>query len=151
LPHRRVRVSSPAKIGSSPLVSIGKYRTKVSLIEWPGPPAAKLKTQGEKRQMSELLAPFGAPQAIADEIAEPTADSTAVHTPVLITEQEVRFATAAAVPLQPTKAGRRWTGVIGAVRAMFVSSTDQPRERRHYPPRNDFLESSRMSREMYRL
>ncbi|HET6734878.1 hypothetical protein [Mycobacterium sp.] len=98
--------------------------------------------------MSELLAPFGAPQEIAD---EPSVDSPAVPTSVLITEQEVMFATAAAVPLQPAKAGRRWTDVIGAVRAMFVSSTDQPRERRHYPPRNDYLESSRMSREMHRL
>jgi hypothetical protein len=98
--------------------------------------------------MSELLAPFGAPQEIVD---EPSVDSSAVPTPVLITEQEVMFATAAAVPLQPETAGRRWTDVIGAVRAMFVSSTDQPRERRHYPPRNDYLESSRMSREMHRL
>ena len=102
--------------------------------------------------MSELLATFGAPQEIADEIAEPSVDSSAVSTPVLITEQEVMFATAAAVPLQPAKAGRRWTDVIGAtLRAMFVSSTDHPRERRHYPARSDYLESSRMSREMYRL
>lgn len=102
--------------------------------------------------MSELLAPLDAQQEIADEVTESSVDSLAVRTPVLITEQEVMFATAAAVPLQPAKAGRRWTDVIGAsLRAMFVSSTDQPRERRHYPPRIDFLESSRMSREMYRL
>lgn len=101
--------------------------------------------------MSELLAPFGAPQDVADELAQPPVDSSAVRTPVLITEQEVMFATAA-VPLQPAKAGRRWTGVIGAaLRAMFVSSTDRPRERRHYPPRTDYLESSRMAREMHRL
>jgi hypothetical protein len=96
--------------------------------------------------MSELLAPLDGQQ----EIAESSVDSPDVRTPVLITEQEVMFATAAA--LQPAKSGRRWTDVFGAtVRAMFVSSTDQPRERRHYPPRIDFLESSRMSREMYRL
>lgn len=102
--------------------------------------------------MSELLAPFGEPQEIADELPEPSVDSSAVSTPALITEQEVMFATAAAVPLQPAKSRRRWTEVVGAtLRAMFVSSAEHPRERRHYLPRNDYLESSRMSREMYRL
>jgi hypothetical protein len=98
--------------------------------------------------MSELLTPFGDPP----EIIEKPADAPASTTSVLITEEEVLFATAAGVPLQPAKSGRRWTGVVGAaVRAMFASSTAEPRERRHYPPRNDFLESSRMAREMHRV
>lgn len=97
--------------------------------------------------MSELLAPIGATQEIKDEPVEQSIDST-VREPVLITEQQVLFATAAAV--QPVR--RRWIqGVGAAVRAMFTSSTDAPRERKHYPARNDFLESSRMAREMYRL
>jgi hypothetical protein len=110
-------------------------------------------------EMSELLAPFGAPREVFEEPADsvesalPTAQPGEVtRTPVLITEQEVLFATAAAVPLQPPTAGRRWTDVIGAaLRAMFMSSAAEPRERRHYPSRNDYLEHSRMAREMYRL
>jgi hypothetical protein len=99
--------------------------------------------------MSELLTPVGAEQKFNDEHVEPSIDST-VREPVLITEQQVLFATAAAVPLQPVR--REWTRAIGAgVRAIFTSSTDAPRERKHYPARNDFLESSRMAREMYRL
>lgn len=99
--------------------------------------------------MSELLAPNGAEPKFDDQQVEPSIDST-VREPVLITEQEVVFATAAAVPLHPVRRG--WAGVVGAaVRAMFTSSTDAPRTRRHYPGRNDYLESSRMAREMYRL
>jgi hypothetical protein len=99
--------------------------------------------------MSELLAPVGAEQKFETGHAAPSIDST-VREPVLITEQQVLFATAAAVPLQPVRTG--WTAAVGAaVRTMFTSSTDAPRERRHYPARNDFLESSRMAREMYRL
>jgi hypothetical protein len=105
--------------------------------------------------MSELVAPVGASPEVVDEPAEPAQSVDAAEvtrTPALVTEQEVTFATAAAVPLQPTKTGRRWTDFIGAgLRAMFVSSTAEPRKRRHYPPRNDFLERSRMAREMHRL
>ena len=104
--------------------------------------------------MSELLASLGAAPDVTDEPADPAqpADAAEVtRTPVLITEHEVMLATAAAVPLQPAKVRRRWADVIGAtVQAMFVSSSE-PRRRRHYPPRHDYLESSRMAREMYRL
>jgi len=106
--------------------------------------------------MSELLAPFGvSPDAIEEpagelEVAPPSAAPQATE-PVVITEQEVLFATAAAVSL-PEQTGRRWTEVVGAaLRAMFTSSTGEQRPKRHYPPRNEFLESSRMAREMYRL
>src|SRR5215208_4844602 len=76
-------------------------------------------------------------------------------TPVLITEQEVMFATAAAVavPVQPVKT-RGWISrVIGSivVAASVTSNNEDQPEPRHYPRRNDFLESSRMAREMYRL
>jgi hypothetical protein len=114
--------------------------------------------------MSELLTPFGdPPEATEDpanpaEVAAPSAPAAAdeaTSTSVLITEQEVLFATAAAVA--PTKSRRRWSDpvrVIGAaLRAMFVRSADDdtPPKPRHYPSRNDFLEPSRMAREMYRL
>jgi len=77
----------------------------------------------------------------------------APRTPVLITEQQVLFATAAAVPLQPEQTGRRWTGaVLAFLTAAFVKAdnTTQPK-RRHYPSRQDYLEDSRMAREMMRL
>jgi hypothetical protein len=70
--------------------------------------------------------------------------------PVLITEQEVAFSTAAAVQLPRTKP----TGsVIAALRAMFLSSSGDARPApRHYPPRRDaFLEQAAMAREMRRL
>ena len=100
--------------------------------------------------MSELLAPIGAEPKVRDEQVEQSIDST-LREPVFISEQEVLFATAAAaVPLQPVR--RRWAdGVVAVVRAMLTWSPDAPREGRHYAPRNDFLESSRMAREMDRL
>ena len=104
--------------------------------------------------MSELLTPF----AVAPEVAEQPADIAEVspRTPVLITEQQVLFATAAALPLQPAKTSRRWAEAARAIgaslRAAFVTSSDEARPtRRHYPARNDFLEDSRMAREMMRL
>jgi len=103
--------------------------------------------------MTELLAPF----AVAPEVVEQPADITeSPRTPVLITEQQVLFATAAAVPLQPAKTSRRLTevmrGIGASVRAAFVTSSDEAQPmRRHYPSRNDYLEDSRMSREMLRL
>jgi hypothetical protein len=81
---------------------------------------------------------------------------TAPQTPILITEQQVALATAAAVPV-PSTTTRRWTEAIridlAAIRGMFATSTAHSRPaRRHYPPRRtDFLEHSRMAREMHRL
>ena len=103
--------------------------------------------------MSELLAPFGASRRWSNNL--PTSEA-APRTPVLITEQQVLFATAAAVPLQPAKTGRRWVEAARAIgaslRAAFVTSSNEARpKRRHYPPRNDFLEDSSMAREMLRL
>ena len=104
--------------------------------------------------MTELLGPF----AVAPEVVEQPADIAEAppRTAALITEQQVLFATAAALPLQPAKTSRRWTEVVRAigasVRAAFVTSSDEAApKRRHYPSRNDFLEDSRMSREMLRL
>jgi hypothetical protein len=100
--------------------------------------------------MTELLAPFGAPP---EAVKQPVAVETPPRTPVLITEQQVLFATAAAVPLQPVRTSRRWTQAVWAfLTAAFVSSGhEREPKRRHYPSRNDFLEDSRMAREMYRL
>jgi hypothetical protein len=102
--------------------------------------------------MTGLLAPFGAPP----DAVEQTADGTEARTPVLITEQQVLFATAAAVPLRPARTSRRWTETVRVVaaslKAAFATSSNEARpKRQHYPARNDFLEDSRMAREMLRL
>ena len=104
--------------------------------------------------MSELLAPFGA----SPEVVEQPADviEATPHTPVLITEQQVLFATAAAVPLNPAKTSRSWTQTVRAIgasmRAATVTPSNDARPKpRHYPSRNDYLEDSRMAREMLRL
>jgi hypothetical protein len=70
--------------------------------------------------------------------------------PVIITEQEVAFSTAAALGLPREKPSR---SVLGALRARLRrSSEDAPPTPRHYPPRRDeFLEGAAMAREMHRL
>ena len=80
-------------------------------------------------------------QVVAESIP-PQIDIELPPAPIVITEQAVVFSTAAAVPLQPT---HRWTAATRAVgqalqRVFFA-----------YPPRLDFLDSSRMDREMHRL
>jgi hypothetical protein len=104
--------------------------------------------------MSELLSPFGAPPDPVDQPADVA--EVPPGTPVLITEQQVLFATATAVPLQPAKTSRRWTEAVRAIaaslRAAFVTSSNDARpKRKRYPARNDFLEDFRMAREMLRL
>jgi hypothetical protein len=107
--------------------------------------------------MSELLAPLSASPEILEE-PEVTAASVVAPAPVgpndetvLITEQEVLFATAAAVPLQPVTT-RSWASrFFGAVVASVTAGNDERPKPRHYPSRNDFLEDSRMAREMHRL
>jgi hypothetical protein len=93
--------------------------------------------------MSELLTSFGAAEDDAGVAEAATGGQTRERSSgamVLITEQEVLLGTAAARPLVPAKTGRRWAGIVG-----------EARPRRQYPARNDYLESSRMAREMYRL
>ncbi|OBF34885.1 hypothetical protein A5724_16035 [Mycobacterium sp. ACS1612] len=96
--------------------------------------------------MTDLIAPFD-----AEPVKRPADVEAPPRTPVLITEQQVLFATAAAVPLRPVKT--RWIDSVRAVLlAVFaVSSNEKRPKRRHYPPRVDFLEDSRMAREMTRL
>lgn len=84
-----------------------------------------------------------------------TSESNSTESQVLITEQQVLFSTTAAVALPPAKT-RRWAealrAVAASVRAAFATSGEEARpKRRHYPPRNDYLEDARMAREMYRL
>ena len=86
------------------------------------------------------------PDAIQD--AEPTSvkDGTS-HAPVVITEQEVVFSTAAATSPRPASISRR---VIDAIRGVGGTMNRLP-ARRHYPPRFSCFEDARMAREMDRL
>jgi hypothetical protein len=85
---------------------------------------------------------------------EPILESVTSAT-VLVTEQEVAFATAAAVRTRPTTA-RWWIAtisvVLGAIHRMVaaVASGAGP-ARRHYPKHYTFLEHACMAREMDRL
>ena len=106
--------------------------------------------------MSELLAPLGASAEIVEKpeatVVAP-APAAETHEPVLITEQQVQFATAAAVPLQPQKT-RGWISRAFAAIAAAASGTfdDEGKSKpRHYPAHHDFLEDARMAREMHRL
>jgi hypothetical protein len=78
----------------------------------------------------------------------------APRTPVLITEAEVVFSTAAAVPLRPATTGWRTRAgrVAESVRRMFaISVTDERPKPRHHPKRLRYLHDARMEREMQRL
>lgn len=75
--------------------------------------------------------------------------------PVVITESQVAFSTAAAALLPRTKPAH---GVVAAMRAMLSShaqdavSAEDHVAPRHYPPRREaFLEDAAMKREMSRL
>jgi len=83
------------------------------------------------------------------EDAGPVENLTASQAPVLITEQEVVFGTAAAIPALPAKTAPRW---IAALRHVFAKNAERERRvARHYPHRYTFLEASCMARAMDRL
>jgi hypothetical protein len=91
------------------------------------------------------------PLATSDtESGPPTTDGTPrKHAPVLITENQVAFATAAAAPVRSTR--RRWLGttLLGGLGRILTALT-QPRP--HQPRRQlAYFEAARMSRAMDRL
>jgi hypothetical protein len=65
----------------------------------------------------------------------------------LITEQQVMFASAAALAPAPAKP-HFWSR---AAHAVFTRPEKKPRPPKHYPQRYAYLEHSAMSREMDRL
>jgi hypothetical protein len=95
----------------------------------------------KEHEMTELSTAPAEEMNLIEEL-EPAVEEVS-QAPILITEQEVAFSTAAAEPARPAKA-RRW---IAALRAMFE---DRPK-RQHYPARLTFLEHAAMAREMERL
>ena len=83
---------------------------------------------------------------VETQVAETAIESQSA---VLITEEEVVFGTAAAIPVQPTRIATRW---LAAVRQMVAGLKANDRPKRRYYPRNyGFLEASCMSRAMDRL
>src|SRR6476659_3329061 len=94
-----------------------------------------------------ISTPHGMPDAVA--VVEPVTEAVS-QTPVLITEQEGVFSTAAAVPVRPAKTRR---GLAAVLRGVLVSPTaNAEKSRRPHPPRrNSFLEHTAMAREMHRL
>jgi hypothetical protein len=78
-----------------------------------------------------------------------------VSAPVLFTEQEVAFSTAAALSVRPAQT--RWQAVatavvLAALHRMILALTPENRApRRYYSRRHDFLENAAMAREMERL
>jgi len=78
------------------------------------------------------------------------AGSPVLVTEVLVTEQELVFATAAAVPLPGKRIGHRF---VAMVRALLAGLTfpSRPRRRPSTPSRLYYLERARMGREMERL
>jgi hypothetical protein len=97
-------------------------------------------------------AAISAPQL---ELAPEPAPAAVSPVPVLITEKQVLFSTAAAVPVRST-AFHWWSEVTGvalaAIHRMQLTSRADARQPRQYcPKRYAFLEESCMAREMGRL
>jgi hypothetical protein len=75
--------------------------------------------------------------------------------PVLFTEQEVAFSTAAALSVRPAKT-RRWAvatavGLAALHRTVLTLTPEKRAPRRYYSRRHEFLEDAAMAREMERL
>lgn len=97
------------------------------------------------------MSAFHPGSAVSNETAQQPAPGTHSHEPVLITEQQVRFGTAAALGA-PTR-----RGVLASMSYAVSSAAGRWRARserrrsRHYPARLTYLEDALMSREMDRL
>jgi hypothetical protein len=78
-----------------------------------------------------------------------TASTLRKHAPVLITQNQVTFSTAAAAPVESTR--RRWLDTsLTAVFSRILTALTKPRP--HYPRREHaYFEAARMSRAMDRL
>lgn len=91
------------------------------------------------------------PDRVVDASATPVSTNSA-EAPTLITEQQVRFSSAALAlpPAKTRRFGDAVHAVVSAVGAWLASAAKPPAPRR-YPKRHAWLENSLMSREMDRL
>lgn len=91
--------------------------------------------------------------ATIDPSGTQTAPAQAVDRPAdaaLITEQQVIFASTAALAPAPARHPNVAHGIAMAVRAIFLR-TEKSHAPKHYPQRFTYLETSAMSRAMERL
>ena len=82
------------------------------------------------------------------------APATEKSAPVLITTQEVMFATGAVVPKRTTSRTAWWTAIVRYLTTAADTSApdDERRTPRHYPPRKyAYLEGAAMRRALERL
>jgi hypothetical protein len=103
--------------------------------------------------MNELATTSGSTRKPDDDASPRPSPTKSTGSTTLITEQQVRLSTAAAVALPPAKA-RHFSDLVEAVAAkvrMVFASSGTPPAQRHYPKRHVWLENSLMSREMNRL
>jgi hypothetical protein len=79
-------------------------------------------------------------------------ESAVAEAPILITEQQVIFGTAAALGTPGKKTANQWIALLRP-RRLFTRSTAHERaaQYRHYPQHYDFVEQALMAREMDRL
>ena len=82
---------------------------------------------------------------------EPVVEPAVAEAPILITEQQVIFGTAAAVSISSKKTAGQWIALLRP-RRLFTRSTADERaaKHRHYPQHYVFLEQALMAREMER-
>jgi hypothetical protein len=93
----------------------------------------------------------GTPSAASTSTSGPPTAAAAgqKHPPVLITEQQIAFSTAAAVSVGSGRRGRLHTALMARL-GRILSALEQPGP--HYPRREPtYFEAARMSREMDRL
>jgi len=102
-------------------------------------------------EQTELL--VGSEEALQVANGEEWAPQAATQTPVLISEAEVVFSTAAAVALRPTTTGWRTQAVrvAGVWRTFAAALTYELPKPRPRPKRLSYVEDARMEREMGRL
>ena len=82
---------------------------------------------------------------------EPVVGAAASRVPVLITEQEVMFSTAAAVTVPSKKTAEQWIALLRPRRLFMHSRADErAAKHKHYPRHYAFLEQALMAREMER-
>jgi hypothetical protein len=103
--------------------------------------------------MNELATTFRSTSKPRGDVSPRPSPTNSTETATLITEQQVRLSTAAAVAPLPAKT-RSFGDLVEAVAAqmrVLVARPGKPPARRHYPKRHVWLENSLMSREMNRL
>src|SRR5690242_3300298 len=99
--------------------------------------------------MTTLETKAGTAQAIDTTTQQAGTLATAADAAALITEQQVLFASAAALAPAPAK-HRHIADLASTVHAWFARP-EKPHAQKHYPQRFGYLENSAMSRAMDRL